>query len=195
MGSRKLPWVQDPGLPTGCGMFERHSREAVSSRLRLREYDYSTPGSYFVTICTADRFCAFGDVHDSTMKLSPAGAVVDSWWNSIPSQFPDVLLDTRVVMPNHIHGVVVIGSAFVPTTDCALPGLSEIMRWFKSQSTRDYILGVHTEGWPRFPGRLWQQGYYDHIVRSEQSLSRIRSYIASNPSRWESDEYHPQYIT
>lgn len=87
-----------------------------------------------------------------------------------------------------------IGSAPDTNTGFILPSLSEIIRWFKSQSTRDYILGVHAEGWPSFPGRLWQQGFYDHIVRGEQSLNRIRSYIASNPSRWESDEHHPKHV-
>lgn len=166
-------------------------RDAVSSRMRLRRYDYSNPGMYFVTICTQRRICHFGEIRDDQMVISTAGQVIESWWDSIPPRFPDVMLDARVVMPNHLHGIVVIGGRPNTKVGTALPPLSEIIRWFKSMSTRDYIAGVKSKEWPRFPGKLWQQGYYDHIVRNEQSLERIRAYIEGNPSRWWEDGGHP----
>jgi REP element-mobilizing transposase RayT len=159
--------------------------------LRLRGYDYASPGAYFVTICTEQRSCLFGDVSDGAVSLSAAGVVIDSWWNSIPTRFPDVVLDTWVVMPNHIHGIILIGTD-PNVAERASATLPEVVRWFKSHSTRDYILGVKTEGWPRFPKRLWQQGFYDHIVRDDRSLDRIRAYIKANPDHWADDEYQSQ---
>jgi REP element-mobilizing transposase RayT len=171
---------------------KRHSRDAVTSRLRLRDYDYSTPGDYFVTICTARRDCLFGDVNDGQVVLSTAGLMVESWWHSIPRRFPTVLLEDIVVMPNHLHGIVELGACAESEADHALPSLSDIMYWFKSITTNDYILGVRTLNWPAFPGKLWQERYHDHIIRSETALNKIRDYIAANPSQWENDENNPR---
>lgn len=173
-------------------MAYRHSREAVTSRLRLRDYDYSTPGDYFVTICTQDRVCLFGDVHDDQTVLSTAGLMIESWWYSIPGRFQEVHLDDVVVMPNHIHGIIEIRTLSDTGFDNQLPSLSDILSWFKSITTNDYMLGVRTLGWTRFLDRLWQRGFYEHIVRDEAALDRIRDYIAANPSQWENDNYHPR---
>ena len=99
-----------------------------------------------------------------------------------------------IVMPNHVHGVIMILSTDPLEIDPSTPKLSQIMRWFKTRTTNDYILGVRTEGWPRYPGKLWQTGFYDHIVRDEPTLERIRSYIAANPSRWPWDEENPRRV-
>lgn len=170
-------------------------RDAVTSRLRLRGYDYATPGAYVVTLCTERRVCLFGDVADDEMRLSAAGQVIESWWGSIPRRFPRVELDVMIVMPNHVHGVIMILSTDPLEIDPSTPKLSQIMRWFKTRTTNDYILGVRTEGWPRYPGKLWQTGFYDHIVRDEPTLERIRSYIAANPSRWPWDEENPRRVS
>lgn len=135
--------------------------------------------------------CFFGGVEDHQIVQSPAGLVIESWWSSIPLRFPSVMLDAYVVMPNHLHGLLMIGADPDIGEAKPLPKLSDVVRWFKSMSTRDYILGVRLQGWPRFPGRLWQERYMDHIVRSDASLERIRSYIVNNPSRWQDDENHP----
>lgn len=158
-------------------MFERHSRDSVSSRLRLRGHDYSAPGSYFVTVCTDGRVCYFGDVEEDQMALSPAGVVIESWWWSIPRRFPGTLLDAMVLMPNHVHGIVMTGT----DPEFSVFPLGEISGWFKSHSARDYGVGVRLEGWPRYDGHFWQQGYYDRIVRSDRELDRFRRYIAANP--------------
>jgi putative transposase len=164
-----------------------HSRDAVTSRLRLRGYDYSGPGTWFVTICTTDRACLFGMVNDGVMLPSTAGLVIESWWHSIPLEYPDALLDAMVVMPNHIHGIISLGTNPERASHGG-PTLSEVIGWFKSRSTHDYILGVRTDGWPRFRGKLWQETFYDHIVRSDRALDRIRAYVEANPSQWERDE-------
>jgi putative transposase len=164
-------------------------REGVTSRVRLRGYDYASPGTYFVTLCTAHRACLFGAVHDGEMDLSFAGLVIESWWGSIPAFFPDVALDAMVVMLNHVHGLVTLSGADSIDTAGGQP-LGEIMRWFKSHTTRDYTVGVRMHDWPRFQTRLWQPRFYDHTVRSDRALDRIRTYIAANPSRWPEDEYN-----
>lgn len=172
-------------------MFRRHSREAVTSRLRLRDYDYRTPGTYFVTICTEQRCCLLGEICDDQMVLSPAGAMVESWWFSIPRKYPSVMPDAMVVMPNHIHGVIFTGMQYDPNRVGSPPSLSDVIGWYKSITTHDYMLGVHTEQWPRFPGKLWQDGMYDHIVRSDAALDRILTYIETNPANWHLDEENP----
>jgi putative transposase len=164
-------------------------REGVTSRIRLRDYDYASPNTYFVTLCTAHRARLFGDVRDGEMILSPAGLVVDCWWGSMPAHFSHVVLDAMVVMPNHLHGILMIVPDY-PLADNRRPSLSEIMRWFKSHTTGDYALGVRLQQWPPFDRKLWQPRFYDHIVRNDRSLERIREYIAANPSRWPEDEFN-----
>ena len=168
-------------------MSDYHSREAVTSRLRLRGFDYAAPSTVFVTLCTQHRACLFGEIIDGTMHLSRAGVVTESWWYTIPARFPSVMVDAMVVMPNHMHGVLHIGTG--PGLENS-PSLGDVMQWFKTRTTYDYILGVKTEGRPRFPGRLWQKGYYDRIVRDDRELARIRTYIEDNPRNWSEDDYH-----
>jgi REP element-mobilizing transposase RayT len=172
-------------------VYQRHRRDAVTSRLRLRGYDYSSPSNYFVTICTQNRACLFGEVHDGILSPSTAGLVVESWWLSISRRFPEVEVDAVVVMPNHLHGILMFGTMADAPEELHLPPLSKVIQRFKGQSTDDYILGVHTENWPRFDGRLWQKGFYEHIIRSERELYRIRAYINANPSQWGHDEHNP----
>ena len=171
-------------------MFDRHSRDVVTSRLRLRGYDYSDPGAYFVTICTAGRACLFGEVRDTTMELNAAGTVVESWWHSIARRFPDVLLDALVVMPNHLHGIISLGTE--PDRSVDAPSLSDMVHWFKNRTVNDYGLGVRSHNWQPYSSKLWQSGFYEHIIRSEKSFIRIRSYIESNPYYWSIDEHNPE---
>lgn len=91
------------------------------------------------------------------MQLSPAGVMIESWWHSLPNRFPDIDIGAVVIMPNHLQGLVMIG--IDPDRHHVLPSLSDVIGWFKSYTTNDYMLGVRTETWPRFPGKLWQQGF------------------------------------
>ncbi len=172
-------------------MHQRHRRNAVTSRLRLRGHDYTSPANYAITICTQHRRCLFGEVRDGVMVLSDAGLVIESWWHFIPFHFPDVTIDAAVVMPNHIHGILMVGTAVEAPEGRNLPPLSRVIQRFKGWSTSDYKIGVHIDDWPSFDGKLWQEGYYEHIIRSDRDLDRNRRYIESNPAQWDRDENNP----
>lgn len=125
----------------------------MTSRLRLGNFDYAQPGIYFVTVCTAHRACLFGEIRNEQMVLSTAGQGIESWWDSLVMQFAGITLDAKVVMPNHLHGIVMLDDGDKSSN------LSHMMKWFKGKSTNDYIRGVKTDGWPRFRGKLWQPGF------------------------------------
>lgn len=165
----------------------RNRRDAITSRFRLREYDYSTPGLYFVTICTQDRMCHFGQVANDVMVLNEPGVMVCDRWSELSSAFPDVAIEHHVVMPNHVHAIIGIGLD-APDADVRT-ALPDVLHWYKSTTTTLYIKGVEAQAWPRFDGRLWQRGYHDHIIRDDRELNRLWSYIDANPSNWERDTF------
>ena len=168
--------------------------------LRLRDYDYSQAGAYFITICTQNRECLFGEVANDEMRLNDAGRMVESWWGELLNKFPLVETDEYVVMPNHFHGIVVLVGAAL----CGRPGgevvvevpsgrrhqghcqprighpyrgaptLGDIMDWFKTMTTNNYIRGVKQHGWVTFPGKLWQRNYHEHVIRNEEELHSLR---------------------
>lgn len=193
---------------------EKHHRRSV----RLRGYDYSQAGAYFVTICTPDRDCLFGDVADGVMRLNDAGRVVERCWHEIPIHFPHVELDEFVIMPNHVHGVIVIVGAGSPrpnnasyagfprpyvasgaeiktgagtktgavTAPLRRATLGQMVAYFKYQSTKHINIMRGTPGIP-----IWQRNYYEHIIRDDESLNRIREYIINNPMQWALDRKNP----
>jgi REP element-mobilizing transposase RayT len=148
---------------------------------RLRGYDYTRAGAYYVTICTKNRRLLFGDVINSEMQLAQAGQVVAETWAGLPSHY-HIELDAFVVMPNHIHAIILILMA----RSSPAHALSEIVRGFKTFSARRINA---LRGTPRVP--VWQRGYHDHIIRDAVSLNRIRRYIADNPRRWTMDRENP----
>ncbi|MCU0662783.1 MAG: hypothetical protein MUC50_10715 [Myxococcota bacterium] len=190
--------------------------------IRLRDYDYSQAGAYFVTICAKDRACLFGDVLNGEMRLNDAGRMVADVWITLPTRFPSIDIDEIVVMPNHFHAVVVFTDCdTVPERDvgaplvgapCTLVGalaqragtrpaptdgtrtkltLGDVVGAFKSMTTDQYVVGVKQNDWSAFPGKLWQRNYYEHIIRDDDELSRIRRYIIDNPAQWIFDREHP----
>jgi putative transposase len=174
--------------------------------LRLKGYDYAQAGAYFVTICTQDRACLFGDAADGTICLNAAGQLAATLWSDMPIRFPDIDLDAFVVMPNHIHGIIVFSDCAVtegaplvgarrggaPAATKAAPTVGDVVGAFKSLFTVEYIAGVKENRWPAFDRRVWQRNYYEHVIRDEPELERIRSYIDENPLRWELDDENPQ---
>ena len=174
-------------MPCDPNVHHRHST-------RLQSYDYSRGGAYFVTICTQDRARLLGEVLSGQMCLSSAGQMISDVWASMPTRFPTIVLDTFVVMPDHVHGVVMLCDEKAAESEAGneprkasgtLPGtIGRILQAFKSISTHAYTQGVKHQGWSPFTGRLWQRNYYEHIIRSEQALERFRAYIDANPSRW-----------
>jgi REP element-mobilizing transposase RayT len=176
---------------------ERHHRRSV----RLRDVRYTEPGGYFVTVCTRDRGCLFGEVVDGEMRLNVFGEIAEECWLAIPVHFPVVQLDAFVVMPNHVHGVIgIIGEGIAtyqqrrgatccaPTTErinVEAGSLGAMVRSFKSPVTKQINAMRGTPG-----VSVWQRGYWDRIIRNERELERIRRYIAENPARWVEDRYY-----
>lgn len=182
---------------------ERHHRRSI----RVKGYDYAQAGAYFVTVCTQGRQCLFGDVAAGEMRLNEFGQIVLDCWLDLPRHYPHVALDAFVVMPNHVHAVVmliddvegVVGAGFkpAPTANAAADagmekpgkqrhGLPEVVRAFKTFSARRVNALRASPGLP-----LWQRNYYEHIIRNDAALDRIRAYIAANPAVWEKDPENP----
>jgi putative transposase len=224
-----------------------HHRRSI----RLPGYDYAQEGAYFVTIVTAQRECLFGEVVEAAVRLSPLGMVAAACWQAIPQHFPGVEIDAWVIMPNHVHGIIVLpGPAAVggasgadaaasasvgaqhaaplpiaplpdvtapppapvgaqhaaplpiappPVVPAPLPdvpapdvpritpgSLGAIVRSFKSAVTKQAREVAWMPGVP-----FWQRNYYEHIVRNERQLERLRRYIDENPERWELDCENP----
>jgi putative transposase len=175
----------------------RHRRS-----IRLKWYDYASPGAYFVTLCTQGHRCLFGEVVDGLVDLNDAGWMVERWWNELPRKFSSIQIDTFVVMPNHFHGIIVIVGGNVQDRHGAHTqvrpyervGLGRVVQWFKTMTTNAYMHGVHEFGWPRFQKRLWQRNYFEHVARNEDDLLAIREYVVNNPARWLEDPDHPTNV-
>ena len=185
---------------------QRYHRRSI----RLQGYDYAQAGAYFFTVCVHDRQCLFGQVMDGKMTLTPAGCMVQTVWDQIPSHYPGVQTDAFSVMPNHVHGIVILvgaGPRACPDPLLAQPGdgqpgdgqptmsLADVVHRFKTLTTKRYVDGVRQQGWPPFAGKLWQRNYYEHIIRDHVSLNRTRQYIVENPARWHEDRrYIPRVL-
>jgi len=182
---------------------DTHHRQSI----RLKGYDYSRPGSYFVTICVNGRRTLLGQIINAKIHLSEAGIMVRDIWHQIPDHYSSFDLDEFVVMPNHIHGIIRIkksvfarigqgqgtGQARGPATPNSL-SLPDIVHRFKTLTTKKYADGVKNRDWPHFHKRFWQRNYHEHIIRSDQRLAVIRRYIRRNPENWEMDTENPNQI-
>lgn len=161
--------------------------------IRLRGFDYARGGAYAITVCVQNRACLFGEVQESTMHLNAAGETIQARWEDLPSRFGLVQMDAMVVMPNHLHGILLFEVEPASTAGHgAAVSLGQVMQWFKTMTTNDDMFGVKRHAWHPFDGRLWQRNYYEHIIRNDQDLERIRSYIEANPSRWIDDSENPE---
>jgi len=182
-----------------------HHRRSI----RLHGYDYSRPGSYYVTICIEHYRCLLGEVVQGRMNWNDAGQMVDYAWRSIPDRFPSAQLDEYIVMPNHFHGILrIVRAPLVGAHDTVrappvgaqdrktagtrpVPTFGEMVGSFKSITTDQYIYGVRDRAWPAFDRRFWHRNFYEHIIRDEDELEKVRAYIRQNPLRWECDRYNP----
>ena len=157
-------------------MFDKKAldRFHVRKNPRLKNYDYSSHNYYFVTVCTQNKHCLFG----SPARLSAMGKIADHRLREIPIHFPGVLIDKWVVMPNHIHAIVVLsGNA---------TNLSTVIGQYKAAVTKEIRL--------QFPDKsVWQTSFHDHVIRDQADYERIWLYIEANPARWMDDcFYTPQ---
>ena len=168
---------------------EKHHRRSV----RLKDWNYSTPWWYYVTVCTHDRKCVLGKVVNDCVVLSESGRIAEDLWRRIPEHFAHVELDPMVVMPNHVHGIIILneprrGGVTSPLRRTP-PTLGQVVAYFKYQSTKAINAKRGTPG-----EKFWQRSYYDHIIRDNADLFRIRKYISSNPLRWSVDEQNPRNL-
>lgn len=158
---------------------DTHHRRSI----RLKGYDYGQEGTYFVTICTFNRECLF----EEFPRLK---RIVEKQWEIIPRRHENVLLDEYVIMPNHLHGIIVI-------TDTASDAKATTRAGASPAPTGKFVgaplagaLSVTENINAR--GKFWQRNYYEHVIRNEDDLNRIREYIVNNPARWAEDENNPE---
>jgi putative transposase len=178
-------------------MIKRHfNRKSI----RLPDYDYSRNGAYFVTICSYKRNHIFGEINDGQLIYNEIGMIAKRCWHEIPDHFSDVVLLDSIIMPNHIHGIIVIqndndlkriesnGGATCcaptkgPKNKISEGSLGAIIRSFKGAVTKivnSKSLSIQTP--------LWQRGYYEHIIRNERELQKVSDYIVLNPLNWAKD--------
>ena len=172
---------------------QEHHRRSI----RLKEYDYTNPNWYYVTICTYNRNNIFGEVKNGKAILNEFGKIVDEEWLRTKEIRNNIDLDCHVIMPNHFHGILIIESRdtarCVPTKEnenrkfgeLQRGSLSAIIRSFKSAITK------RINELRKSPNKeVWQKGFYEHIIRNETDLFNIRKYIELNPLQWEIDEYY-----
>lgn len=157
-----------------------HHRRSI----RLKEYDYAEVGAYFVTICAFQRDCLFGEVVGGEMQLNEFGMILEDAWADLPKHYSHAELDQFVIMPNHVHGIVVVKE--MAETSPKQHGFPEIIRAFKSFSAKRINQLRNNAGCP-----VWQRNYYERVIRNESELTRAREYIVNNPLKWELDKENP----
>ena len=255
-----------------------HHRRSI----RLKGYDYSLPGYYFITICVKGRLCLFGNVQNGEMVLNDAGKMIHKWFVSLSDKFPNIVCDPFIVMPNHVHTIIEITTRDVGADQCVCPEhqcfrpehrctrpehrcvypedrcgrhvrgnhtglplqdsgkhmalgrptlgkytdlpkpnsgkhvdlpkpksdehvdlpkpnsdehvnssrrvfLPQIIQWFKTMTTNEYIRRVKSDEWQRFSKKLWQRNYWEHIIRDERAYNNIYKYVVNNAAKWEKD--------
>ncbi len=191
---------------------------------RLKDYNYAQPGYYYVTICTYDRKCLFGEIINNCVDLNNAGQMIDLILRTLPEHYPDILIDNYITMPNHMHAIIIIkepvgaaprGRPLIntglqiddisdenklldngPAQGPAPTGLSlsDIINRFKSLTTKRYIVGVKNNNWQSFDKHLWQRSFYDQVIQTDTSLKNIRKYIINNPATWANDDENQDKI-
>jgi len=219
-----------------------HQRQSI----RLKGYDYSKAGLYFITICAQHRECLFGEIRPiirADLRVCPndpidaivpqqemisndAGEMIVKWYDELENKYPNIRCHERIVMPNHFHCIIEITgycenrrsdvdgsehsdahvgaplrgrpndkyesvSNYGPDNKKYDTTIGEVVGWFKTMTTNEYILGVKNLGWKRFDGKLWQRNYWEHIIRNDDSYQQISEYIIQNPSKWNGDQLNP----
>jgi len=175
----------------------KHQRRSI----RLKDYDYSQAGVYFITICTYDKECLFAKVVDGEMVLNEYGHLIEEEWLRTADIRNNVALDVFIIMPNHFHGILAIVDNCRGTARCAptshnrqfgkmtSASIPAIIRSFKSATTKRIN---ELPGTPHTP--VWQRNYYEHVIRDENDLNEIREYVVNNPLKWELDRENPDNV-
>lgn len=182
-----------------------HHRRSI----RLKGYDYSQSGLYFVTICVKKRICLFGEIDNAKMILNDAGTMIKKWYYEIENKFLDIKCFEMIIMPNHFHCIIKnVGADLCVCPDKSLRDqrmlrdqrilgehtgspIHHVVQWFKTMTTNEYIRGVKNNNWQRFDGKLWQLNYWEQIIRNEKSYQTISEYVANNPDKLNEDKLNP----
>jgi len=191
-----------------------HHRHSI----RLQTYDYSQPGVYFITVCTQNREYLFGEIMDGKMQLNNAGRIAKECWQEIPKHYPDLILDEFIIMPNHVHGILIVGANnHSPSLNNHFSNVHWCNNFSRAKNfsplrgrrqrrcpinmchigtsktigsvIRGYKIGVTK--WFRQNTDIytvWQRNYWERIIRNETELEKIREYIQNNPNQWKSDK-------
>ena len=197
-----------------------HHRRSI----RLKGYDYTREGFYFITICTQNRINLFGEIIEGKMNLNEAAQMVRENYYDLEIRFPNIKCNEFIIMPNHFHCIIqinafnaTVGSGLVPdlkgqppqkvqpietkkgqpqgiAPTKESPTIGNIIGAFKSLTTNAYISGVRNYKWKPFNKRFWERNYYEHIIRNEKSFNNISNYIKQNPEKWEDDKYYENNI-
>ena len=184
-----------------------HHRRSI----RLKGYDYSKEGMYFITICCHQRKNWFGKIENEIMVLNEYGKIARHEWDDLPTRFSNIELGEFVIMPNHMHGIIMInspgpgpsadkgsGASPDPTTTTtttmttmttATKTVGDMVGAYKSLVAVKSLNIFKLENNDRLMGKLWQRNYYEHIIRDEQSFNRISDYIKNNPENWQHDKF------
>jgi REP element-mobilizing transposase RayT len=154
-----------------------HNRRSI----RLTDHNYYKPGSYFVTLCTQNRNPYFGKHTNDGIVLSAAGKMVQKAIMDLPNMYVNVEMDEYIVMPDHVHLIAILSER---VKNGMLLSLPDVVHRLKVRTTNLFIRGVKYQDWESFQVRLWQRNYYEHIIRNENEMNRIRRYIQKNPCPW-----------
>lgn len=152
-------------------------------QIRLQAYDYTQNNAYFITICTHNRAHLFGEIVGANLCVRPnePEKIVERWLVEIENKYEKVTIDKYVIMPDHIHFIL------RQTGEHTGSPLHEMIKWFKTQTTNEYIRGVKQELFPPFDKHIWQRNYYEHIIRNQDDYIDVWQYIDENPLKWEDD--------
>jgi putative transposase len=167
-------------------MVIEHKRKSI----RLKDYNYSSPGAYFVSICTQNRENKFGAIVNGVMQLNEFGTIVQESWLWLSKQYEYLELDEWSIMPNHFHGILKInefgrGGSGTACVGSHIKSLGSLVGAFKTVVAKRINELLNMPG-----GVVWQRSYYEHVIRNEDDLHRIREYIVNNVPKWEDDEYY-----
>jgi putative transposase len=177
----------------------KHHRRSI----RLKDYDYSTAGAYFITICCEDRIHRFGNIEGNAMILNQSGTIAYNEWINLADRFSNFELDVFQIMPNHIHGIIVLSDLTTVGATLAVaqeeqkvnmatargaPTIANIVGAYKSIVSNACLQLFKSHN--KTMGRLWQRNYYEHIIRDDRAYQNISNYIINNPSKWNEDKFH-----
>ena len=160
-------------------------------QLRLNDFDYSGGGYYFITICTKNKTAFFGKIENEEIILNKNGKVAEKYWGQIPEHYQNVVLDEYIIMPNHIHGILIVGGDS-KTGQCPVTTDKKSSYGIVSKVVNSYK-GIVTKTIKSTLGEMnfaWQRSFYDHVIRNDKALTEIRQYIQNNPLKWHLDEYY-----